>query len=159
MNCANCGGGLEPVGNRNYFRCRYCQTFHFPAETGDGVAVTGDAAGCDCPVCKTALSAAAVRGQSVLHCTTCRGVLMSNGTFGQVVRLKRADARPVGEPLPFDPAELNRPLACPKCRERMDTHPYHAGGNAVIDTCFRCHLIWLDAGELTVISRYAAGRV
>ena len=36
----------------------------------------------------------------------------------------------------------------------MDTHPYHAGGNAVIDTCDRCRLVWLDAGELTVIGRY-----
>ena len=36
----------------------------------------------------------------------------------------------------------------------MDTHPYHAGGNAVIDTCDRCRLVWLDAGELTVIGSY-----
>ena len=27
MNCANCGGGLKPVGNRPYFRCPYCETY------------------------------------------------------------------------------------------------------------------------------------
>jgi hypothetical protein len=47
MGCANCGGGLEPVGNRDYSRCPYCQTFHLPKRTADGVAVTGEPAGCD----------------------------------------------------------------------------------------------------------------
>jgi Zn-finger nucleic acid-binding protein len=36
----------------------------------------------------------------------------------------------------------------------MDNHPYHAGGNAVIDTCHRCRVVWLDAGELTVLGKY-----
>ena len=42
MNCANCGGGLRPVGNRNYFRCPYCETFHFPDETDVNI-ITVDA--------------------------------------------------------------------------------------------------------------------
>ena len=50
MNCANCGAGLNPVSNRNYFRCPYCETFHFPQEMGDGVAVLGGEARFDCPV-------------------------------------------------------------------------------------------------------------
>jgi Zn-finger nucleic acid-binding protein len=33
----------------------------------------------------------------------------------------------------------------------MDVHPYYGPGNAVIDTCGRCALIWLDHGELKVI--------
>jgi hypothetical protein len=36
----------------------------------------------------------------------------------------------------------------------MEAHPYFGGGNAVVDTCDRCNLIWLDAGELAVIERY-----
>jgi hypothetical protein len=36
----------------------------------------------------------------------------------------------------------------------MEAHPYFAGGNAVVDTCERCQLIWLDAGELAIIERY-----
>jgi Zn-finger nucleic acid-binding protein len=36
----------------------------------------------------------------------------------------------------------------------MDTHPYYGGGRVVVDTCHRCTLIWLDAGELTVIERH-----
>jgi hypothetical protein len=36
----------------------------------------------------------------------------------------------------------------------MDTHPYSGGGNAVVDTCEECGLIWLDAGELAIIERF-----
>ena len=59
---------------------------------------------------------------------------------------------------PLDPAELSRRLPCPRCRKRMDTHPYHGGGNAVIDTCHRCRLVWLDAGEITVLGNYSGRR-
>ena len=55
---------------------------------------------------------------------------------------------------PFDPADLRRTLECPGCRKRMEPHPYFGGGNAVVDTCDRCNLIWLDAGELAIIERY-----
>ena len=41
-----------------------------------------------------------------------------------------------------------------RCHKPMDTHPYYGGGNAVIDTCPRCQLVWLDAGELTVLGQY-----
>lgn len=155
MNCENCGGGLRPVGNRNYFRCPYCETFRFPDETGDGVAVVGGDAPHACPVCTQPLANAAVDGHAVGYCRVCCGFLASNAAFGTVVRGKRA--RPAGEPpvpVPFDPAELRRRVHCPGCRGPMDTHPYHAGGNAVIDTCPRCRLVWLDAGELTVIGSY-----
>jgi Zn-finger nucleic acid-binding protein len=155
MNCANCGGGLRPVGGRPYFRCPYCETFHFPDETGDGVAEVGGDTGYACPVCTDPLATAAVGGHPVCYCRTCRGFLTGNATFGRIVRLRRAEhGSPAHTPVPFTPDELKRRVNCPRCRKRMDTHPYHAGGNAVIDTCPRCHLVWLDAGELAVLGRY-----
>lgn len=160
MNCANCGGAMKPVGNRSYFRCPYCETFHFPDTTGDGVAeVQGDTPHL-CPICEVSLVNAAIDGHPVGYCRTCRGFLATNTVFGQAVQHKRANPRaepPV--PVSFDSAELNRRVNCPGCRKPMDTHPYHAGGNAVLDTCSRCRLVWLDAGELTVIGSYrrAAG--
>jgi Zn-finger nucleic acid-binding protein len=155
MNCANCGGGLRPVGNRSYFRCPYCETFHFPEETGDGVAVVGGDSVLACPVCAEALTAAAIDGCEVNYCRRCRGFLATNASFGRVVQLKRAKQPPAPPiALPFAQEELKRRVACPRCHKPMDTHPYHAGGNAVIDTCDRCQLVWLDAGELTVIGNY-----
>jgi Zn-finger nucleic acid-binding protein len=157
MNCVNCGGGLRPVSNRNYFRCPYCETFHFPEETGDGVAVLGDATPYDCPVCAEPLTLGAIDGHTVCYCATCRGFLAENPTFSKAVANRRLrDGVQPHTPLPFAPEELRRRIDCPRCGGRMDTHPYHAGGNAVIDTCSRCRLVWLDAGELAVLGRYPA---
>ena len=155
MNCVNCGAGLQPVGNRSYFRCPYCETFHFPEETGDGVAVVGGDTAFACPVCEQRLTQAAIDGHHVSYCKVCRGFLANNATFGLIVQLKRAkNASSPQVPIPFAQEELKRRVKCPSCRKPMDAHPYHAGGNAVIDTCHRCQLIWLDAGELTVLGRY-----
>ncbi len=65
MNCENCGGGLKPVGNRPYFRCPYCETFHFPQELADGVALVGGTAPQACPVCADPLAHAAIDGHAV----------------------------------------------------------------------------------------------
>ena len=157
MNCPNCGAGMKPVGNRPYFRCPYCETFHFPQEMADGVAVVGGDTPRDCPVCAEPLTHAAINGHAVEYCTTCRGFLAMNATFNQIVQLKRS--RNGGTPpvaIPFDRAELKRRIKCPACRKPMDTHPYAGGGNAVIDTCDRCCVVWLDAGEITVLGSFPA---
>jgi Zn-finger nucleic acid-binding protein len=154
MNCVNCGAGLQPVGNRNYFRCPYCETFHFPAETEDGIAVVGRETQHGCPVCAKPLTTAAIDGHEVSYCKVCRGFLADNATFSRIVQLKRAKNSSPAVPIPFEQDELKRRVSCPSCKKPMDTHPYHAGGNAVIDTCHRCRLVWLDAGELTVLGRY-----
>ena len=76
-------------------------------------------------------------------------------TFGVIVTKRRALHGPhENRTSPFDPSELKRVLTCPNCQQRMDTHPYFGGGNAVVDTCEGCGLIWLDAGELAIIERY-----
>jgi Zn-finger nucleic acid-binding protein len=155
MNCPNCGAAFQPVDNRSHFRCQYCETFHFPVETGDGIAVVGGNAQHDCPVCAKTLTRAAVECHTVEYCSTCRGSLASNETFSLLVQLKRAKNTPAPPvPIPFAPDELKRRVKCPCCRKSMDTHPYYAGGNAVIDTCDRCQVVWLDAGELNVIGSY-----
>jgi Zn-finger nucleic acid-binding protein len=33
----------------------------------------------------------------------------------------------------------------------MSVHPYYGPGNAVVDTCGDCLLVWLDHSELSVI--------
>jgi Zn-finger nucleic acid-binding protein len=155
MNCPGCGAAMELAGNRRHFHCSHCNNFHFPEETGDGVSPLGEPAGCDCPVCHRALQNALVDGETVAYCDRCRGFLAVTATFGQLV-LKRRQHHAPHENItdPFDRAELKRVVQCPGCKKRMDTHPYFGGGNAVVDTCERCGLIWLDAGELAIIERY-----
>ncbi len=155
MNCISCGGILQQAGNRNYFRCLYCSNFHFPEETGDGVAVIGGESQFVCPVCEQLLTLGSIEGEDVCYCRNCRGFLANNASFGKVLREKRTrQAELHYVPVPFAPEELNRRIKCPGCRGLMDTHPYHAGGNAVIDTCHRCKLVWLDAGEASVLGKY-----
>jgi Zn-finger nucleic acid-binding protein len=101
------------------------------------------------------LQVALIDGERVCYCDRCRGFLTKTATFGIIVTKRRANHDSHEQmPGPFDPAELKRVLNCPNCKSRMTAHPYFGGGNAVVDTCDRCGLIWLDAGELAVIERY-----
>jgi Zn-finger nucleic acid-binding protein len=155
MNCPNCGAALVPAGNRNYFLCTHCGGYHFPEDVGDGVRLVGESVGANCPVCRLPLLSALIDGETVCYCDHCRGFLAPTPIFAQIVSKRRALHSPHEQrPGPFDPAELKRALKCPNCHLRMDTHPYFGGGNAVVDTCERCGLIWLDAGELAIIERY-----
>jgi len=158
MNCANCGAAMTPVDGRDYFRCGYCLSFHFPESEGDGVYVVGGPTGCACPVCQVALADGRVEGEAVQFCPHCRGFLATNPAFNTILRARRSK-RPAGETdHSFCPTELHRPVKCPQCHRRMDTHPFYGGGRVCVDTCARCTLIWLDAGELTVIERHNPAR-
>ena len=155
MNCRNCAAAMVPVGGRAYFRCAHCGTFEFPVTNDDGIADRGQPADVTCPVYRVTLSVGAIEGHPVAHCGTCRGFLTSNANFGEILPRKRVAY--AGQPMiprGFEPSELQRKLTCPKCRKPMDTHPYGGGGNAVVDTCPRCRLIWLDSGELEILARY-----
>jgi Zn-finger nucleic acid-binding protein len=156
MNCPGCGAALAPVSNRNHLYCSHCGSYYFPQETGDGVCPLGDPASVACPVCTDKpLQTALIDGERVCYCDHCRGFLTKIDTFGMIVTKRRANHGPHEQrPGPFDPAELKRRIKCPACKNRMEAHPYFGGGNAVVDTCERCRLIWLDAGELAVIERY-----
>ena len=155
MNCPGCGAAMQLVGNHRHFHCDHCDTFHFPGETDEGISPLGEPAGCDCPVCQRPLQNALIDGESAAYCDRCRGFLAVTPTFGQIVNKRRQHHGPHEQITdPFDPAELRRTLHCPRCEQRMEAHPYFGGGNAVVDTCERCQLIWLDAGELAIIERY-----
>jgi Zn-finger nucleic acid-binding protein len=52
-----------------------------------------------------------------------------------------------------DGSDLQRKIACPQCRHRMETHFYAGPGNVVVDSCEDCSLIWFDRGELKHIVR------
>jgi Zn-finger nucleic acid-binding protein len=159
MNCPNCGAAMEPVGNRNHLRCDYCLTVHIPPEGQDGLVALDRDHRLSCPGCTVQLKVGTVEGKAVAYCPRCRGVLAASESFAAIVARKRSK-RPAGDATdrPFDPEELRRTTSCPACRGRMDTHPYGGGGTAVIDSCHRCHLVWLDSGELTVLGRFVPRR-
>jgi Zn-finger nucleic acid-binding protein len=154
VNCPNCGAPLTPVPGRDYLQCKHCETIAFPeplADSADGLAPLGASGAHNCPVCFERLSLGSIAGYELSYCEQCRGVLTTNVDFPHIVRTRRAERRPADAQEPLDPSELDRQIDCPACGRRMETHPYYGGGNAVIDTCLDCGLIWFDAGELAAI--------
>lgn len=163
MNCSNCGAAMRLLRGRGHFVCDYCGALAFPPreDSGDdGVHDLGRFSEVSCPVCAhSTLGEAVLEGEPGLHCRECRGVLLTNDSFAQVVKRRRARCEDrCDSPQPIDPRELARRLTCPVCARVMDVHPYYGPGAVVVDTCADCTLIWLDHGELTVIER-APGRV
>jgi hypothetical protein len=51
-------------------------------------------------------------------------------------------------PVTPDKEDLRRKINCPQCHRPMDAHFYAGPGNAVIDSCEECSLIWMDRGVL-----------
>lgn len=151
---------MQPIGGRAYFRCDYCHSFQFPEAAEDGVTPLQDVTDLPCPVCADPLVVATVEGFQVSCCNRCRGVLATNPVFSQALahRRTRWDV-PAPPPQPISATERGRRVRCPSCKSKMDCHPYGGGAPVVIDTCARCRLIWLDAGELDGIARHRpAGR-
>lgn len=152
-NCENCGAPLTLVREHDYLLCDYCKTYYFPQANADGVRLLGqDEEGRRCPVCQEPLKLASLDELPGLYCGHCRGLLMEQVVFGQLVALRRGRASGPGvQRPPLDRMQLERRLRCPNCGQVMETYPYSGPGNIVIDACLRCQAIWLDTGELQAI--------
>ncbi len=131
--------------------CDYCTTFNFPAESEEGVRVLGEWTDLSCPQCGQILVSAAIDGIAVRHCTKCRGNLIKPLDFRRVVETRRLKSEKLSQLRPLEKTQLVRQTLCPGCMQPMDVHPYLGPGNAVIDSCGTCALIWLDQGELKAI--------
>jgi Zn-finger nucleic acid-binding protein len=161
--CSNCGAPLDGRVLHGRLSCSFCGSQHNLPEAGAGadadrVLALGVASQHSCPRCGVPLQQGLMDEQRVEHCADCNGVLLPRETFAAVVSHRRARYRgPDAVPRPLDGRELERIVGCPGCGERMEVHPYYGPGPAVIDSCSRCALVWLDRGEMTVIET-APGR-
>jgi Zn-finger nucleic acid-binding protein len=138
--------------DQDHFHCEYCGNLYFPKPDDEGVAVLREAH-VECPVCMVALFYAALRGERILYCTRCRGMLISMDEFPRILAQLRASgngASTIVHPPDWD--GLERDLHCPRCHELMDTHLYGGPGNVILDSCETCGLNWLDHGELARIA-------
>lgn len=162
MNCDNCGAPFEAVSRSGVLQCSYCESRRVLSEQGyglDGVVLLSTPTDLDCPSCGDQLVAALIDDHGCRACPSCFGVEIRQSDFGDLVAVRRsayagADVRP----MPLNPAELRITRDCPHCRESMEVHPYFGPGNTVIDSCSRCGLVWLDAGEMSAIEKTAGRR-
>jgi Zn-finger nucleic acid-binding protein len=149
MNCPNCGAPMALDATRPCWSCAHCGGVVCPEPAADGLRV-GTEHGHACPVCHTPMLRATLDDrESIEVCERCKGILMARRAFAVTIRgRRRAATTPSQTPVPTDPVELERHVACPQCATPMLTDWYYGPGNIVIDTCPGCDLVWLDAGEL-----------
>lgn len=107
----------------------------------------------DCPNCAAALADARIEGCPVQYCSSCHGVLVEMKHFVTLSEAVRAREPRTRAALPRRQQPGERVLSCPICRQAMLSHVYGGPGNLVLDTCERCHVNWLDPGELRRIAR------
>ena len=148
MNCPSCGAPMRLKNDEDSYKCDFCHNVYVPQKNDDGVRVLGEQSDQSCPNCNLALMQAAVGKTRILYCTKCRGMLVPMPVFKNLVaEMEVVQGGSIAQP-PADPGDLSRILNCPHCHQRMDTHFYAGGGNAIIESCEKCLLNWLDHGEL-----------
>jgi Zn-finger nucleic acid-binding protein len=151
-NCTNCGAPLVAVEGKLHLRCEHCASLWFPPESDEGVRTIQEPAGRDCPVCAIPLVDGLIEDCPVAFCPKCRGILATSRELYLIVSIRRMRASgPFAPEKPVDRSQLSRILACPSCGQAMSGHPYYGPGNAVLDTCGECLLVWLDHSELSII--------
>ena len=157
MHCPNCGAALEFAPFSDVAECAHCGTTQSvrTLENGTDRVLWGqEQTGTACPRCAEGLVQATIEGNRAEACPHCRGVMLPNAVFGDIVRRRRAEYRGAEFiPRPVDLEQLSDPIYCPGCRRTMEVHPYYGPGNQIIDSCCRCGLVWIDSGELTAIER------
>lgn len=110
--------------------------------------------GVQCPSCQTELVIGEIQSCQFAGCPSCHGMLFQQDVFAQLIRhMRAASTLPRLTPKPMDLNELQVRRSCPSCHSQLETHAYGGPGNAVIDTCFPCRVIWFDQGELTKLVR------
>ena len=136
--------------------CGHCGS----SEQLAGIAVLIETAGASelmCPTCQTSLANGKLDGCPLLFCQRCEGLLVEMENFVAVINAARAREQQSATIPPRRQTPGDRTVTCPGCSHPMLSHFYGGPGNLVIDTCERCHLNWLDAGELRRIARAPRG--
>jgi len=153
MNCPSCGAPLRLANGNASLRCDYCGSIVVAAADETGTSFLEEAEGLACPACASALWNAVLGGVSLQSCKHCHGHLVAIGALEALIDQMRALQHQSAIPPATDGNDLQRKISCPKCSRPMDTHFYYGGGHAVLSTCERCELHWLDGGVLMQIVR------
>ncbi len=159
MNCKNCGGVLEIDSTNRFLRCHYCDSQQLASgdhRSLDEVVASATTTEIFCPSCMDVnqLSQGLLDDVRVAFCSDCFGFMVDSQSLAMVLKNRRQEFSGVEDkPVPVNQESLGRIRNCPQCNLQMETHPYYGPGNAVIDSCHRCRVIWMDNGELSQLVR------
>jgi Zn-finger nucleic acid-binding protein len=150
--CDSCGAPLRVDRETGFLVCDHCGSLKEAPGPIEHLEMLSETAS-DCPVCGAHLSNARLEGLSLLCCARCYGMLIDMDQFATVIdALRAAEPRTFRIALPRRQNPGERLIRCPTCGDAMLSHVYGGPGNVVIDTCERCHVNWLDPGELRRIA-------
>ena len=127
------------------------------AEFDEGGVLVSRPAGVTCPACETELIIGGIESCKFAGCPVCHGMLFQQDVFAMLLRHLRGASKAVATPTPIDLDELKVKRSCCGCGLPLETHSFAGPGNAVIDSCTRCGLVWLDQGEFSKLV-HAPGR-
>lgn len=101
----------------------------------------GSVAKIKCPKCSQVMDAWESRGVELDHCNSCKGLWFDQGELTRHFlnsgsRISERDLE----------ADRETPLCCPRCEAGRLTGAHLA--SVPVDTCRRCHGIFLDLGEV-----------
>lgn len=112
----------------------------------------------NCPRCQTELTSVQIEDSEVNVCSNCEGTWYPDEALGNVTdhtlqELKSSDLSPsmVGDQLAK--VDLDKPICCPECGEKMARYTYSMTCEIVLDECPE-HGVWLDDGELGTLMQY-----
>lgn len=99
-----------------------------------------------CPRDQTPLIAHVREGVEADVCSQCHGVWFSRPALEACAQKLGANAALPTAPIQVRPSPILRRLPCPVCQpDRLVTHMHES---VEVDTCPRCHGVWLDQGEM-----------
>jgi Zn-finger nucleic acid-binding protein/ribosomal protein L37AE/L43A len=156
-NCANCGAPTRRDQASGAQVCGHCGTLEMQPLLTRDIEIEATST-LPCALCMTPLSYARLDGYTLFYCRSCTGMLVPMDHFVNVTEAARLRENQTGVSLPRRQHPGERVLTCPACAAPMLSHFYAGPGNLVIDTCERCHVNWLDPGELRRIARAPHGR-
>ena len=148
MNCPSCGAPMRLASGNASLRCDFCKSVMIAKADDTGVQFLDEVVELMCPVCSVPLWSSVLAALKIEACKQCHGLLVPLGAFEELIERMRGEHPEVAIPAPGDPLDLQQKAPCPKCHQRMETHYYFGGGHAVMSTCERCELHWMNGGVL-----------
>jgi len=101
-----------------------------------------------CPKCESPeLAAATVRGIEVDRCPQCHGIWFDPKELATLMASSVADLEPLADGK-ANPAANARTGLCPRDRTRLIRVLSARRRTVTLETCPKCHGLWLDGGEL-----------